>query len=763
MAASGQNENTGQSEQKPAWFRYGVAVLSVGAACGLQFAFDAYLRGRYPFLFFFAAIAFSALVGGFGPSVFATVLGSVVATYFFIPPRYSFSVQASDGVAIVLFLFVGAIISFFARLLHHAKQVAQAQAKELARERARLQVTLSSIGDAVIATDTQGAVVYLNPAATALTGWSAAEAKGQPLREVFKIISESTRQPVEDPVTKVLREGLIVGLANHTLLINKSGKEIPVADSGAPIRDEGRQIMGVVLVFRDATEERRMEELQASLQTALDAAEMGTWDLDRRHDKAARSLRHDQIFGYDHLLPDWSYERFIQHVLPEDRDYVAEQFRQAEQTDTLYFEARIRRADGAERWIAARGRVYRGEQAQPIRLAGVVADITGRKQAEEARSRLAAIVETAEDAIISKSLEGTITSWNQAAERLLGYTADEIIGQPITLLIPARLQSEEDAILARLRRGELIEHFETVRVSKGGREFPVSLSISPVKDRNGKITGASKILRDISARKRMEEELRAARQNLEKAVAERTRELIEANERLKEVDRIKSEFLSTMSHELRTPLNSIIGFTEIVKGGLAGSVNPEQSHMLTMAYNSGKHLLHLINGLLDLARIESGKVEPALEWLEARAVIAEAVDTIKPLADRKSLRIETDLQLPPRFCTDRKMLFQTVLNLLTNAVKFTERGSIKVDASIRDHKFVLSVVDTGIGIKAEQMGTLFEAFRQIDGSARRRYEGTGLGLYLCKKLVTLLGGEIWAESEFGKGSRFTFTLPVADE
>jgi signal transduction histidine kinase len=298
-----------------------------------------------------------------------------------------------------------------------------------------------------------------------------------------------------------------------------------------------------------------------------------------------------------------------------------------------------------------------------------------------------------------------------------------------------------------------------VRRRKDGTFVNVSVTISPIRDAAGRVVGGAKIAHDIGELTRTLVELRstresllAARATLERKVEERTRELSAALEKAQEVDRLKSEFLATMSHELRTPLNSVIGFTELVIAGVPGPVNEEQKRQLGMAHLSARHLLHLINDLLDLARIESGRFEPAWERFSPAEAVQEAIDSLQPIAARKALQLVTDLSLPTELCSDRKMFFQILLNLLANAVKFTERGQVILTSRPEGDLLVTRVADTGIGIKPEQMQMLFEAFRQVDGTSRRRYEGTGLGLYLSRRLVTLL--------EFGVGSTFTFTVPL---
>jgi signal transduction histidine kinase len=265
---------------------------------------------------------------------------------------------------------------------------------------------------------------------------------------------------------------------------------------------------------------------------------------------------------------------------------------------------------------------------------------------------------------------------------------------------------------------------------------------------------------EVARRQKAEAELRQAHDNLERKVAERTHDLEEANEQLKELDRLKSEFLATMSHELRTPLNSIIGFTGILRQGLPGPLNAEQQRQLGMVHSSAKHLLGLINDLLDLSRLESGRMDLHVERFPLAGVVQEVVHLLEPQVEQKKLTLETQLDDPAlELESDRKKVFQILLNLASNAVKFTGKGWVRIETRTTGDGVDVTVIDTGIGIQPGQIGRLFEAFRQVDGSARRIYEGTGLGLYLCRKLVTLLGGTIGAESVFGVGSRFSFHLP----
>ncbi len=245
-------------------------------------------------------------------------------------------------------------------------------------------------------------------------------------------------------------------------------------------------------------------------------------------------------------------------------------------------------------------------------------------------------------------------------------------------------------------------------------------------------------------------------------IEELLRRLTEAKERAESADRLKSAFLATMSHELRTPLNSILGFTSILLQGLAGPLNDEQAKQLGMVHNSAKHLLDLINDVLDLSKIEAGQLEVVLEPFDMREAVEKVVLAMTPIAADKGLRLTTEIAPEVgEITSDRRRVEQILLNLVNNAVKFTEEGEVRVECEVGGGWLTTRVIDTGIGIKAEDMGRLFKSFQQLGSGSTRAKEGTGLGLAICKRLAEALGGELWAESRWGEGSTFTFKLPIA--
>ncbi len=370
------------SQSSPA--RYGIAVLAVILAVGLRLLLDPVLHESFPFATLFFAVLVATWFGGRGPALAATALGVLLAVPFLLPPRGHFAVAGLENqVGLLVYLAVGVGIALLGGSMGDAWRRAEEGAREAARRGEQLRTTLVSIGDAVIVTDAAGRVTAMNRVAETLTGWPAAEAEGRPLDEVFRIRNEFTRRPVESPVPKVLREGNVVGLANHTLLVARDGSERPIDDSAAPVRD-GDRLTGVVLVFRDVTERRR---------------------------------------------------------------------------------------------------------------------------SEEARRHLAAIVESSDDAIVGKSLDGVITSWNRAAERLYGYTAEEAVGQSFSLLVPPGHVDPMLALIEQVRRGEPADHYDAVRRRKDGALIEVSANVSPVRDAAGTIVGLSVIARDVTGRRRTEREL----------------------------------------------------------------------------------------------------------------------------------------------------------------------------------------------------------------------------------------------------------------
>jgi PAS domain S-box-containing protein len=717
-------------------FLYPLAVGITAAAVTLRWLIDPWLGEHLPLVTLFAAVAAAVWFGGLGPAVLAAVLGYLACDYLFIEPPGLFGVfDVRSLVGIAAYLLTSALIIGFGVVLRTARTKATQQ-------REWLQITLASIGDAVITTDTAGRIAYLNTVAESLTGWKQPEAAGRALDEVFRIVNEHTRAPAENPAARALHEGTIVGLANHSTLIARDGSERPIDDSAAPIRDEEGHVVGCVLIFRDISE---------------------------------------------------------------------------------------------------------------------------RRAGEHALQRLANIVSASDDAIISKTLDGVIQSWNAGAERLYGYSSAEAVGRSISLIIPPELDAEERSILERLRNGEHIEHFETIRVAKDGRRVHISLTVSPLRDAAGQIIGASKVARDITERARSEAQLRESESRF-RTVADSAPLLMWMNdasgcvfvnrayleflglpsqtdvrgyhwtqyvhaddrdayvaayqdslrkrapfsatfrfrrhdgeyrwmqsvgvarfsaagellgytgctydihdarmaaEALRDLDRRKDEFLATLAHELRNPLAPLVNMLEIMK---RADGSPELlAHIRSVMARQLTSLVRLVDDLLDLSRITRNQLELRKERVALAGVIQHAIEACAPQVESLNHELTVSLPTTPiQLQADPVRLAQVFHNLLNNACKYTPPGGrISVSAERHGGEVVVKIRDSGRGIPPDKLEEIFEMFTQVEPAIDRAHGGLGIGLTLVKRLIELHEGTVQAFSEGkGRGSEFVVRLRLPDD
>jgi PAS domain S-box-containing protein len=407
-----------------------------------------------------------------------------------------------------------------------------------------------------------------------------------------------------------------------------------------------------------------------------------------------------------------------------------------------HFDAKAGRAEGQQS----------GDCPQSViedRHVDSVADATERKEVELAR--LAAIVQSSEDAIYAVDLDDVITDWNQGAERLYGYTAQEFIGQPLTMLIPPECREREKGILERLRRGERANHYETLRLRKDGSVVDVSLTVSPIVNVQGQAIGTSRIARDITERKRAEEEIRAAYERESTARAE-----------AEEANRLRDEFLASLSHELRSPLNSILGWASMLMDKRLDEEGT--AHALKVIYRNARAQNQLIGDLLDVSRIIMGKLRLDVIVVDLVPIINAAIDVVHPAADAKEIKLISALDpAAGPMSGDADRLQQVVWNLLSNAVKFTPAGGqVLVRLERADADVKLTVSDTGVGIEPEFLPFVFDRFRQSGSDTTRAHGGLGLGLAIVRHLVELHGGTVSAASRGrGQGATFTVTFPQA--
>jgi PAS domain S-box-containing protein len=357
---------------------------------------------------------------------------------------------------------------------------------------------------------------------------------------------------------------------------------------------------------------------------------------------------------------------------------------------------------------------------------------------------LAAVFESADDAIATKDLNGIVTSWNRGAERMFGYEAAEMIGKPISLLIPSDHPDEEPSILRRIRSGQPVDHYETKRLTRDGRIIDISLTVSPIRDSQGKIVGASKIARDITEKKRIEERER------------------EAKQRAEALSRSKDEFIATVSHELRTPMTAILGWVRMLASGQLKL--DAQKKALEVIERNARSQAQLIEDLLDMSRIISGKLKLTMTQVDLSTIIAAVVESHRPTAEVKSIRVRMSIDSAVKSVVgDEERLRQVLWNLLSNALKFTASGGGQVQVSLDQvGSFArISVIDNGIGIKPEFLPYVFDRFSQADSSITRFHGGLGMGLSIVKSIVEHHGGQVSVSSAGeGKGAAFTVTLPL---
>jgi PAS domain S-box-containing protein len=373
---------------------------------------------------------------------------------------------------------------------------------------------------------------------------------------------------------------------------------------------------------------------------------------------------------------------------------------------------------------------------------------------EKSHLRLRELLECAPDAIFEIDREGRITLVNRMAEIQFGYQRGELVGQPIEILVPEAFRPQHEGHRTRFRERPVTRpmgsgiKLEAQR--KDGSTFPVEISLSPVGE--GEDFQVAAIVRDISERRKAEEELAAARELYIAGMESRNREVERAN-------LLKNEYLANISHELRSPLHTIIGFSDLLEEESAGELNQQQKRFVGHVGKDARHLLALINDLLDLSKIEAGKLELFREVFRPEPVIDEALESILPRARAKSLELKAHVEIQETIYADKTRFTQILTNLLTNAVKFTpEGGSVGLDAGPSGRFAKIAVSDTGIGIPAELHDAVFDKFYQVR-AAKQGAEGTGLGLAITRRLVEQHGGTIWIESEPGHGSRFSFTVP----
>ncbi len=629
---------------------------------------------------------------------------------------------------------------------------ARRRAEEALRKQSEwLRVTLASIGDAVISTDAEGQVTFMNGVAESLTGWPQSEALGRPLPDVFHIINEQSRQLVESPALRALREDTVVGLTNHTLLITKDGTELPIDDSSAPIRNEQGEVSGVVLVFRDITERKRAEDrLRESEERATNIVESiadGLITLDKEWLVTYLNPRGEEILRALHKTNAAICGRNFWDEFPATVGTIIEENcrRSVREQMAIHFEVYYPPLEG---WFDVR--------AYPSRdgLSLYFLDISERKQAEEqlraSEEFNRSVLESSPDCVKVLDLEGRLMMMNEPGLCLMEIDDFALFcGQQWWVLWPEESRPLVQQAIAEACAGGR-GGFQGFAPTVKGTPKWWDVIVTPVRDADGRVTRLVSTSRDVTERKAIETE----RERL-LAQEQQAREIAEA------ASRAKDEFLATVSHELRTPLNSILGWARLLSGGRLD--NEAAARGLKSIERNAMAQAQLIEDLLDVSRIISGKFRLKAQPLEVAPVIEAAIDSVRPTADAKGISLQgiLDPEAGP-VSGDASRLQQVFWNLLSNAVKFTPRGGqVQVRLTRINSHIELEVSDTGQGIDHEFLPYVFDRFRQADGSTSRLYGGLGLGLAIVRHIVELHGGSVAVASQ-GKnqGATFIIRLPL---
>jgi PAS domain S-box-containing protein len=779
--------------------RYGIALGAATAAILLRLTLDPVWGITLPYITLFPAIMLSAWLGGLWPGIVTTVMSAGAAMYFWVEPSHSWAVtNKSELLGMLVFVAIGVVIS----ALNEASRRAVAG---IAESEERLRITLAGIGDAVITTDEQGRVTRLNLIARALTGWTEAEALGRSLSEVFVILNEQSRTPAENPVPRVLRDGIVATLGNHTILVSRTGREIPVDDSAAPIKDADGSIVGAVLIFRDVTERRRREQERATLLENEHAARLeaerlsqellrlqGVTDIALTNLEPSALMRellgrvctalqcdsasvlllepdgrqltvvasHGLRDGVVEALPIPVGRGVAGRIVATRRAMIVDDLGDVEVVDA-FLRQRLTSLMGAPLEIGERviGVIHVGTVAErrfaenDLRLLSLVAErlaLTIERTRLLEQERMARIEAATAEQQLRLALEaGRMGTWEWTiATGNVKWSAGL---EAIHGLEPGTFPGTFDAVQEEIHSDDRESVIQAIaNAVNTGQDHHVEYRIIRSDGEIRWVEGIGRIFRDATG----------AAEHMTGVCSDITQRK-QAEQALKDADHRKDEFLAVLSHELRNPINAVIGWAQMLRSGSLPAERATQA--LEIIERNARAEAQMIESLLDLSRITAGKLELNMTRVDLASVVEAAAEAARPVADAKAVTLDVVVSSSPAFIVgDGARLHQVLSNLLSNALKFTPAGGrVQVQLAHSGSRYEIQIVDDGEGISPEFLPFVFDRFRQAGTGKERRHGGLGLGLAIVWDLVHAQGGNVTADSAGqGKGSVFTVTLPA---
>ncbi len=601
----------------------------------------------------------------------------------------------------------------------------------------RYAAIVESSNDAIIGKTLEGVITSWNPAAERIFGFSEAEMIGQHVSNILP----SDKYAEEEMILGRIAAGEKIQQFESTRK-KKDGSIIRVSLSISPIKLEDGTIIGASTTARDTTDIDAAEQKNAMLAAIIDSSEDAIISKDLNGIVSTWNKAAERIFGFTEKEIVGKHITAIipKNLLHEETEIIG---RVKEGSKIEHYETIRMRKDGSLVHVSLTVSPIRDSKGKVIGVSKIARDTTTQIESKEKNARLAAIVNSSDDAIVSKDLDGYVTSWNKGAEQVFGYREEEMIGEHITIVIPKERHYEEDLILSKIRNGERIQQMHTIRQRKDGSQIHVSLTISPIRDDVNRIIGISKIARNIT-------DLVMSQQKLEAYTQE-----------LKRLNTHKDEFISMASHELNTPLTSLRVYLQMLKENVQkpGDDVTTRVTYTTKALNLTDKLGKLIGDLLNVSKIEAGKLHMHTQQFDFQALLQEVLDSMRAITKKHTI-VFSGFNDSLLVWGDKDRLEQVVVNLLSNAIKYSPKADkILVDLQKHDDKLALSITDYGIGIPANQMHRIFSRFFRAEGLSPS-FSGLGIGLYLSHQIVIRHNGTMRVQSEEGKGSTFTVELPL---